>query len=120
VLVGEPPHAGPPLRRHGLPGQLVDPVDHPLVVGHQVVEADVDRPAEHVTVGHALAEHPLDAIGPVPAGGHRVGRGLGHPGAVGHHGAHRGGDRHRVAVGHHERGVGERLQQHRELLEVLW
>ena len=50
------------------------------VVGHELVEAHVDRPVggQHVAVAHARAEHPLDALDPVRADRDRVGMGHAH------------------------------------------
>ena len=53
-------HRGRRLGGHRLPRQLVDPLGGGEVVGHEVVEADVDRAVRrhHVAVAHDRVEHP--------------------------------------------------------------
>ena len=104
-----------------LAGQVVDARHHGQVVGHELVEVHVDR----VVVGQgaalvgAAAEHSFEAVGPVAAHGLHVDPVAGETGGVGDHRDHRRRHRYRVAVGDHEGGVGERLDERRELLEVL-
>ena len=99
----------------------VDPLDHPHVVGHELVEQHVDAPVggQEVAVAHARAQQPVDAVDPVL--GERLGfdRGAAHAVAVREHRDRRLDHRHRIAVRDRERRVGERREQRRDLLEVL-
>ncbi len=61
----------------------------------------------------------LDPVGPVGAHGHGIRVLDREPHAVGDHRRHRHGDRHGLAVGHHEGGVGEDRPERAELGEVL-
>ena len=74
---------------------------------------------QDVTLLGAAAQHPLEAVRPVAADALDVHPVAGEAGRVGEHGDHRGGHRDRVAVGDDEGGVGERLDEGGELLEVL-
>ena len=67
----------------------------------------------------AAAQHELEPVGPVVADPLDVNPVTGEACSVGEHHHHRRRHRDRVAVRDHEGGVGERVDQRRELLEVL-
>ena len=113
--------AAPGASVEGLARQVVDPCHHGQVVGHELVEVDVDGLVcrQDVVLLGAAAQHALEPVGPVVAHALDVDPVAGEAGRVGEHRHHRRGDRDRVAVGDDEGGVGERVDQRRELLEVL-
>jgi hypothetical protein len=114
-------HRGATAVGEGLAGGFVDAADRGEVVGQELVEPHVDRlrVRQQVTVGGAAAQQVLHPGRPVRTA--RVGIGVvdRHPLAVRDHRDHRGGDRHRVAMGGDEGGVGEDLEQRGDLLAVL-
>jgi hypothetical protein len=107
--------------RERLSRQRVDAGDGGDVVGHELVEAHVDRTGgrEQVAIADAGGDHGLHARRPVPSDGDRVRAVDDEAGRVGDHRRHRAGDRHRVAVGDHERRVGKHPRQDAELLQML-
>ena len=121
VVLHEYVHGPPDLVRHGLVGDGVDALDHGHVVGHELLEADVDRPLGRQDVPglDACSQHRLQARRPVPTDGDGVDGLEVEAGQVGHHRGERRRDRHGIAVGDDERRVREDLQQGGELLEVL-
>ena len=104
-----------------LAGEVVEALGDPELVGHEVVEADVDRPfgRDDVPVVHERVQHPLQAVGPRCRDlVHRHRRTV-HPRGVGEHRKHRQHHRHRVAVGAHHDDAWEDGVEHRQLLEML-
>ena len=99
---------------HRLAGDVVDALDHREVVGHELVEADVDRLPVGDQVAVALARR---GAGPRPAATSTARTPCGSGWATLIRAAYvsivhdRRGDRDRVAVGHDERRVGEHVEQ---------